>query len=128
MTPSGALGFAVTMAPLGLGGGMRRRDFIRTVVGSATALPFAFRAQTLERTRRIGVLLPATADDPEFQARVGSFMQELQKLGWSIGRNVQIDVRWATSNVSEIRRHAGELVALAPDVILAHGSSTVQPL
>jgi ABC-type uncharacterized transport system substrate-binding protein len=107
---------------------MRRRDFIRTFVASAAALPFAARAQQPERTRRIGVLLPATADDPEFQARVGAFMQELQKLGWSIGRNVRIDVRWATFNVAEIRRHAAELVALAPDVILAHGSSTVQPL
>jgi putative tryptophan/tyrosine transport system substrate-binding protein len=116
------------MASLGLGYGMRRRDFIRTVVGSAAALPFAAPAQQPERTRRIGVLLPATADDPEFQARVGAFMQELQTLGWSIGRNVRLDIRWATFNVAEIRRHAAELVALAPDVILAHGSTSVRPL
>jgi putative ABC transport system substrate-binding protein len=78
--------------------------------------------------RRIGVLLPATADDAEFQAWVGAFRQGLALLGWTIGRNVQIDTRWATPNVAEIRRHAVELVALAPDVILAHGGSTVAPL
>ena len=78
--------------------------------------------------RRIGVLLPATADDPESQARIGAFLQGLQQLGWTIGRNVRIDTRWATTNAAEIRRHAAELAALAPDVILAHGASTVGPL
>ena len=78
--------------------------------------------------RRIGVLLPAAADDPEYQARVAAFMQGLQQLGWTIGRNLRIDTRWATTNAAEIRRHAAELVALAPDVILAHGASTVGPL
>ena len=78
--------------------------------------------------RRIGVLLPAAADDAEFQARVGAFLQGLAQLGWTIGRNVRIDTRWATANAAEIRRHAAELVALAPDVILAHGASTVGPL
>src|SRR5690242_622271 len=78
--------------------------------------------------RRIGVLLPATADNPDFQARVGAFLQGLQQAGWSIGQNVRIDTRWATSNAAEIRRHAAELVALAPDVILAHGTSTAGPL
>jgi putative ABC transport system substrate-binding protein len=78
--------------------------------------------------RRIGVLLPATADDAQFQALVGAFLQELQQLGWSIGRNVRIDTRWATANAGDIRRHAAELATLAPDVILAHGSSTVRPL
>ena len=78
--------------------------------------------------RRIGVLLPAAADDAEFQARVGAFLQGLALLGWTIGRNVRIDTRWATANAAEIRRHAAELVALAPDVILAHGASTVGPL
>ena len=72
--------------------------------------------------RRIGVLLPGTADDAEFQTRVGAFLQALALLGWTIGRNVRIDTRWATANAAEIRRHAAELVALAPDVILAHGS------
>ena len=78
--------------------------------------------------RRIGVLLPAAADDAEFQARVGAFLQGLALLGWTIGRNVRIDTRWATANAADIRRHAAELVALAPDVILAHGASTVGPL
>ena len=78
--------------------------------------------------RRIGVLLPAAADDPEFQARVAAFLQGLELLGWTIGRNVRIDTRWATADAAEIRRHAAELVALAPDVILASGASTVGPL
>ena len=78
--------------------------------------------------RRIGILLPVAADDAEFQARVGAFLQGLQQLGWTIGRNVRIDTRWAGANAAEIRRHAAELVALAPDVILAHGASTVGPL
>ena len=78
--------------------------------------------------RRIGILLPAAADDAEFQARVGAFLQGLALLGWTIGRNVRIDTRWATANAAEIRRHAAELAALAPDVILAHGASTVGPL
>src|SRR5690242_7653373 len=78
--------------------------------------------------RRIGVLLPATADNPDFQSRVGAFLQGLQQAGWSIGRNVRIDTRWATGNAAEIRRHAAELVALAPDVILCAGDSTVPPL
>jgi putative ABC transport system substrate-binding protein len=107
---------------------MRRRDFIRTVLGSVTALPFAARAQQSDRMRRIVVLLPATSDDAEFQARVGAFMQELQQLGWSIGRNVRVDVRWATNNADDIRKHATDLVAIAPDIILAHGSATVRPL
>jgi putative tryptophan/tyrosine transport system substrate-binding protein len=84
--------------------------------------------QQRERVRKIGVLMPAAADGPEFQARVGAFLQGLQQSGWTIGRNVQIDMRWATANAAEIRRHAAELAALAPDVILAHGASTVGPL
>ena len=78
--------------------------------------------------RRIGILLPAAADDAEFQAWVGAFLQGLGQLGWTIGRNVRIDTRWATTNAAEIRRHAAELAALAPDVILASGTSTVGPL
>jgi putative tryptophan/tyrosine transport system substrate-binding protein len=78
--------------------------------------------------RRIGVLLPAAADDAQFQARVGAFHQGLALLGWTIGRNVRIDTRWATTNTADIRRHAAELAALAPDVILAHGAATVGPL
>ena len=78
--------------------------------------------------RRIGVLLPGTSDDADFQARLGAFLQGLALLGWTIGRNVRIDVRWATANAAEIRQHAAELAALAPDVILAHGASAVGPL
>jgi putative ABC transport system substrate-binding protein len=86
------------------------------------------RAQQPERVRRIGVLLPAAADDAEYQARLGAFHQGLALSGWSIGRNVRIDIRWAMANAAEIRKHAAELVALAPDVIVANGSATVAPL
>jgi putative ABC transport system substrate-binding protein len=91
-------------------------------------MPLLARAQERERMRRIGVLLPAVADDPEWQAWLGAFLQALPQLGWTIGRNVQIDTRWAIPNAAEIRRHAAELVALAPDVIVASGTSTVGPL
>jgi ABC-type uncharacterized transport system substrate-binding protein len=106
---------------------MRRREFI-TLIGGAAVWPLAARAQQPERMRRIGILLAATADDAEFQAWVGAFLQALALLGWTIGRNVRIDTRWAGANAAEIRRHAAELAALAPDVILAHGASTVGPL
>jgi putative tryptophan/tyrosine transport system substrate-binding protein len=106
---------------------VRRREFI-TLLGGAAAWPLAARAQQGERMRRIGVLMPAAADDPVIQARVGAFLQGLALLGWTIGRNVRVDTRWATANAAEIRRHAAELVALAPDVILASGASTVGPL
>jgi putative ABC transport system substrate-binding protein len=86
------------------------------------------RAQQGERMRRIGILLPAAADDALFQTRVGAFQQELALLGWTIGRNLRIDIRWATATAAEIRRHAAELVALAPDVILAAGDATMPPL
>jgi len=105
---------------------MKRRDFI-TLIGGAAAWPLAARAQQ-EGMRRIGVLLPAAADDAEFQTRVGAFLQGLQELGWTIGRNVRVDTRWATSNAASIRKHAAELAALAPDAILAFGASTVGPL
>src|SRR5215475_7893969 len=103
---------------------MQRRQFI-TLLGGTVVVgwPLAVRAQQAERMRRIGVLLPATADDARFQTFVGAFLQELQSLGWSIGRNVRIDTRWATANAAAIRRNAAELVALSPDVILAHGAS-----
>ena len=96
--------------------------------GAATGLPFAARAQQRERMRRIGVLLPGTANDLEFQTRLGAFVQALALLGWDIGRNVSIDTRWATSNSAELDRHARELAALAPDVILANGSAAAAPL
>src|SRR5262245_64797050 len=96
--------------------GMGRREFVALLGGAAAAWPFAARAQQAERVRRIGVLLPAASDDTEFQARVGAFLQRLGELGWTIGRNLRIDTRWATTNDADIRRHAGELAALAPDV------------
>jgi putative ABC transport system substrate-binding protein len=107
---------------------MRRREFITLLGGATAAWPLAARAQQAERVRRIGVLLPATADDAEWQDRVGAFLQALGLLGWTIGRNVRIDTRWATTNAAEIRRHAAELAALAPDAILAGGTSSVPPL
>ena len=106
---------------------MRRRDFI-SLLGGAAAIPFIAHAQQGERVRSVGVLLPAAAGDPVFQARLAAFHQELALLGWSIGGNVRIDTRWATTNPAEIRRHAAELVALAPDVILSTGDSTVPSL
>jgi ABC-type uncharacterized transport system substrate-binding protein len=106
----------------------KRREFITLLGGAAAAWPGGARAQQAERVRRIGVLLPASSDDAEFQPRIGAFLQGLALLGWSIGRNVRIDTRWATTDAGEIRRHAAELAAAAPEVILAHGASTVGPL
>jgi len=106
---------------------MRRREFIAGL-GSAAAWPLAAHAQQREQMRRIGVLLPAAADDPVYQAWVGAFLQGLALLGWTIGRNVRIDTRWAGANPADFRGHAAELAALAPDVILAHGAATVGPL
>src|SRR4051794_36587247 len=107
---------------------IRRREFISLLGGAAAAWPVAAGAQQPERMRRIGVLLPAAADDPANQARVGAFLQGLALLGWTIGRNVQIDTRWAGTNTDDIRRHATELVATAPDLIVASGGSTVTQL
>ena len=106
---------------------MKRRVFL-SVIGGVAAWPLAARAQQGERVRRIGTLLNAAADDPQFQTWVAAFLQALGLLGWTIGRNVRIDTRWAGANAAEVRRHAAELAALAPDVILAHGGSTVGPL
>jgi len=106
---------------------MRRREFI-TLVGGAAAWPLAARAQQGERMRLIGVLLPIAKDDPDYQPWLTAFRQALQELGWVDGRNMRMDIHWATANHAEIRKQAAELVALAPDVILAHGASTVGPL
>jgi putative ABC transport system substrate-binding protein len=107
---------------------MRRREFITLLGGAAAAWPLAARAQQPERRRRIGILLPAAAEDLDFQAWVGAFLQALGQSGWTIGRNLRIDTRWAGGDADVIRRHATELATLAPDVILAHGTSTVRPL
>jgi putative tryptophan/tyrosine transport system substrate-binding protein len=99
---------------------MRRRNFIK-LLGGVVAWPLAAHAQQAARMRRIGILLNASSDDPQYQAWVGAFLQELALLR-AIGRNVRIETRWAGANAAEIRRHAAELAALAPDVILAHGA------
>ena len=98
------------------------------VTGAAAAWPLAARAQQTDRMRRIGVLMSVAEADPEAQARIAAFQQGLQQLGWIVGRNVRIDIRWGGSDAESIRRYAAELVALAPDVILATGSVTVGPL
>ena len=95
---------------------MRRRNFL-SVLGGAAAWPIAASAQQGERVRRIGVLTYWTADDAEGKVRLAAFAQALNQLGWSDGRNLRIDTRWATAD--DIRRHAAELVALAPDVLVA---------
>ena len=105
-----------------------RRKFLTLLGGAAAAWPLAARAQQRETTRRIGVLLPAAADDPAWQARLAAFLQGLTLLGWTVGRNVHIETRWATTNAAEIRKHATELAALAPDIMLAGGTSPTGPL
>src|SRR5262245_27997547 len=106
---------------------MRRRAFIALLGGAAATWPLVARAQQ-DPMRRIGVLLNTAADDMVFQTRVGAFLQGLALLGWTIGRNVRIEVRWSGGKADEARRYATELAALAPDVILAHGVSSVRPL
>jgi putative tryptophan/tyrosine transport system substrate-binding protein len=107
-----------------LHGDMRRRDFIMAL-GGAAAWPMGSRAQHGERIRRVGVLMNLPADDPEASRRIGAFLQELQQLGWTLGRNLQIDVRWGGGNADRYRRYAAELVSLAPDLILASASASM---
>jgi putative tryptophan/tyrosine transport system substrate-binding protein len=105
---------------------VNRRDFI-TLLGAAAAWPHAVWAQQRERVRRIGVLMTTAADDPEGQARVAAFLQGLQQWGWSVGGNVQVDIRFGADNAA-VRKHASALAALAPDVILANSSAAVGSL
>ena len=107
---------------------MRRRDFIKLIGGSAAAWPLGASAQQPERVRRIGVLHAQSADDRERQASVAAFRQELQRLGWTDGRNVRFDYRWSAGNAANTRQYAADLIALAPDVILASGVAPVGPL
>jgi putative tryptophan/tyrosine transport system substrate-binding protein len=107
---------------------MKRREFMGLLGGAAAAWPLAARAQQGERMRRVGALMPQTADDPEGQARIAAFLRELQQLGWTDGRNVRIDARWSATDAELIRKSAMELVALAPDVILASTTAAVGPL
>ena len=106
---------------------MKRREFI-TLLGVASAWPLAAGAQQSEPRRRIGVLMTTAADDPELQARFAALQQGLQQLGWIDGGNVRIDTRWAAGDPSRFHQYANELVALAPDVILANSSQSVAAL
>ena len=105
-----------------------RREFITLLGGGAVAWPVVARAQQPERIRLVGVLMHATSDEPESQARIVAFAQGLQEAGWSVGRNVRIETRWSTGDASRLRRDAAELVALAPDVVLAGVGATIPAL
>ena len=96
-----------------------RRNFLRLLGGAAAAWPLAARAQQGERVRRIGVLMNLSADDAEGQARLAAFLQGLQEAGWAVGRNLRVDIRWGAGDGELIRKSAADLVALAPDVIMA---------
>jgi ABC-type uncharacterized transport system substrate-binding protein len=106
---------------------MKRREFI-TLLGGAAAWPLVARAQQLDRVRRVGVLMNLAVGDPEGEARIAAFVQALQRLGWSDGRNLRIDHRWAAGDAGRFKRYAEELLALAPDVILAAATPSVQAL
>jgi hypothetical protein len=98
------------------------------VLGVSPAWPAGARAQQGERMRRIGVLMASAADEPVSQGRLAAFLQGLSQLGWTDDRNVRIETRWATTNADDLRRHAAELVALSPDIILASSSVGTGPL
>src|ERR1700730_2184308 len=107
---------------------LKRREFIALVSGVAAAWPLGAWAQQPEQMRRFGVLMNAVADDPYGQARLAAFQQVLQQLGWTDGRNIQIDTRWGENDIERERTYAAELVALAPHVILAAGTLSVAAL
>ena len=107
---------------------MGRRKLLAALGGAAAAWPLAARGQQPDRMRRIGVLSTLPADDPEATARTAAFLQTLQELGWTDGRNVRIDIRWGAGDPERIRKYVAELVAFPSDVILATGASTAGPL
>jgi putative ABC transport system substrate-binding protein len=107
---------------------MRRREFITRLGGAAAAWPFVARAQQTEQMRRVGVLMNLAADDAEGQARLTALAQGLQELGWTDGRNLRIDYRWGAGDTDRHRKYAAELVALAPNVILASATQAVEAL
>ena len=107
---------------------MKRREFITLLGGAAAAWPMAARAEQRGAMRRIAIFVPATADDQEYRARVVAFLQGMQELGWTDDRNLRIEYRWGAGDPALSLRYAEELVALAPDAILANGSQTVAPL
>jgi putative tryptophan/tyrosine transport system substrate-binding protein len=105
-----------------------RREFMALLGGAAAAWPLGLQAQERRKVRHIGVLMGLSADDPESQARLAAFAQGLQQANWIVGQNLRIDYRWGAGDAEAMRRYAAELVALAPDVILAHSSAAVAPL
>jgi putative ABC transport system substrate-binding protein len=107
---------------------VKRRAFITLLGGAAAAWPLRAGAQRREKMRRIGVLMNLAADDAEGQARLAAFLQGLQEAGWAVGRNVRVDLRWGAGDADRIRKQAAELVALAPDVVLASGIPAATPL
>ena len=107
---------------------IERRQFLATLGGAGVAWPFVAQAQQRERMRRIGVLMPYAANDPQAQARNAAFLQGLQQLSWTVGHNAEIEYRWSGGNIDDTRKYAAELVALAPDVIFASGTAAVAPL
>jgi ABC-type uncharacterized transport system substrate-binding protein len=109
-------------------GQLKRRDFITLLGGAAVLWPLAARAQLSDKVRRIGVLMSTAEDDAQSSARIAAFVQGLAQLGWTDGRTVRIDTRWGAGDADRVRRYVAELVALAPDVILASGGSVAGPL
>jgi putative ABC transport system substrate-binding protein len=107
---------------------MKRREFITLLGGTAASVPFAVRAQQAERMRRVGVLMAYAEGDREAQARAAALREGLQKLGWLEGRNIQIDIRWATASVEQIKHFAQELVASQPDLIVSSTTPTTEAL
>jgi putative tryptophan/tyrosine transport system substrate-binding protein len=107
---------------------IRRREFIATFGGTIAAWPLAARAQKSYQVQRVGILMPRAVNNAESVTRIAAFHQRLQQLGWTEGRNLQVDTQWAGGSADAIRKHSAELAALAPDVILAHGGATVGPL
>jgi putative tryptophan/tyrosine transport system substrate-binding protein len=107
---------------------MKRRQFIALLGSGVVAWPVAGRAQQGDQIRRVGVLMNLDSDDPQSKVRIGAFIEGLQQLGWTNGSNVRIETRWSAGDLDLARRHATELITLAPDVILADGGTTVGPL
>ena len=110
---------------------MRRREFMALVGGAAASSvswPLAARAQQAERVRRVGVLMSTAAEDPESQLRLVALVQGLQQAGWTVGHNLQVDIRWASGDAARLRNHTAELLALSPDIIVSGGrAATVVP-
>ena len=107
---------------------MRRREFITLLSGAAAACPLNVRAQQPDRVRHVGVIAGAAASDPNIQARYTAFVERLQQLGWTVGRNVRIDHRGSGGDPERLRRYAAELVALAPDLIMCTGGPATEAL